>query len=160
MNPLLKKGFMASNCSILPILTVQLTSLSCTSTPIANIYPNQNVSRANPEFLKSRLDEYPHTEDSIQVLLDNENPKCKHTDIGAILYDSTRDSKLTSKQTAIEGVRKVAAPVGATGIYKLEFEANKVSSSGTVAVQEAIVNNSISTEEYSLKTTAYVCLPQ
>lgn len=142
------------------MLTVQIISLSCANAPIAIFYPNQNVSRANLEFLKSRHDEHPQSEDSIQVLLDNEVPKCKHTDIGTVLYDSTRDSKLTSKQTAIEGARKIAASVGATGIYKLEFEANKVSSSGTVAVQGAVVNNSVSMEEYSLKTTAYICLPQ
>lgn len=133
-----------------------LTIGSCAHPSAVTFYPDQILSGEGLAYLKSA---HSGDADAIQVLLEDEVPKCKYVNLGTILYDWTKDNIITSKTTAIEGARKKSAAIGATGIYHLVFEPSRVSSSGSVAVNGIVSNSTVSVEEFGLKAIAYFCMP-
>lgn len=65
------------------------------------------------------------------MILDEAEPPCTHTDLGAIVYDRTRDGVFTSAERALDGVVELAADMGASGIHRVTYNAGAVVSQGS-----------------------------
>src|SRR5262245_31325321 len=63
----------------------------------------------------------PREPNQVTVHLDGSIPTCRFRELGTILYDWARDGIFTSESVALSGAQAMAARLGATGIYKLQF---------------------------------------